>query len=51
MIVNELESMALQITDKTEKETATSQVEKVRDLMGTNSYLLRDLVNYLETDL
>ena len=51
MIINELEGMALQITDKDEKDTATSQVEKVRDLMGTNSYLLRDLVNYLETDL
>ena len=51
MIINELESIALTITDKDEKVTATSQVEKVRDLMGSNNYLLRDLVNYLETDL
>ena len=51
MIINELEGMALQITDKAEKDTATAQVEKVRDLMGTNSYLLRDLGNYLETGL
>ena len=51
MIINELHNLALDINDKAEVKSCTEAVEKVRNLMGSNNFLLRDIENYLETEL
>ena len=51
MIVNELQQLALDINNDAEVKTCTDAVEKVRNLMGSNNFLLRDIENYLMTEL
>ena len=51
MIINDLQNLALDINGEADVKTCTDAVEKVRNLMGTNSFLLRDIENYLMTDL
>jgi len=51
MIISDLQMHALEINDEAEVKACEEAVQTTRDLMGSGSYMLRDLESYLNSTL